>query len=111
MTTHSNRHAPKLTIDLPAIAARDRAVTAAENGPQLAAALLDSAADVPLLLAELGRLWGHLLALRLDYANLRAAAQAALSAARDGEPDPFAYLTDELSGTWPAERLSTQDTR
>lgn len=109
MTAHPNPRAPKLTIDLPAIVARDRAVSSAETGKELAAALLDSAADVPLLLAELGRLWSQLLAVRLDYANLRAAAQAALSAAHDGEPDPLSYLADELSGDWPTARQSTKD--
>lgn len=111
MTAHQNPHTPKLTIDLPAIAARDRAVSDAETGMELAAALLDSAADVPLLLAELGRLWSQLLALRLDYANLRAAAQAAVSATYDGEPDPSAYLTDELDRAWPIEYQSTKDGR
>lgn len=111
MTAHQNPHTPKLTIDLPAIAARDRAVSDAETGMELAAALLDSAADVPLLLAELGRLCSQLLALRLDYANLRAAARAAVSAAYDGEPDPFAYMTDELDLAWPIEYRSTEDGR
>jgi len=110
MTAHQNPRTPKLSIDLAAIAARDRAVTGAESTAELHAALLDSVSDVPLLLAEVGRLWTQLLRTRLEYANLRAAAQAALSAARDGEPDPLAYLTDELAGTWPSGQ-STLDER
>lgn len=106
MTAH-----PKLTVDLPAIAGRHRAILGAGTVDQLHNALLDSATDVPLLLAELARLWTQLLALRLRYANLRAAAQATLSADRDGEPDPLAYLTDELSGQWPTEPPSTRDRR
>jgi len=102
---------PKFTVDLPAIARRYRAVLRARTVDELHTALLDSAADIPLLLAELTRLWTQLLAVRLRYANLRAAARAALSAERDGEPDPLAYLADELSGQWPTDRPSTQDRR
>ena len=43
------------------------------------------------------RLCRELAALRLSYANLLAAARAALSAARDGEPDALEYLADELA--------------
>lgn len=111
MTAHQNPHSPKLTLDLPAIAVRYRAVSDAATGKELAAAMLDSATDVPLLMAELSRLWSQLLTLRLDHANLRAAARAALSAADDGEPDPLAYLRDELENEWPTERRSTEDTR
>jgi len=60
-----------------------------------------SAADVPLLVSEVERLGALVIENRLAYANLRAAALAALSAARDGEPEPFAYLVDELYGAWP----------
>lgn len=102
---------PKLTVDLPAIAGRHRAILDARTVDGLHNALLDSATDVPLLLAELARLWIQLLAARLQYANLRAAARATLSAERDGEPDPLAYLADELSGEWPADRPSTRDNR
>lgn len=106
MTTH-----PELTVDLPAVAGRHRAIVNARTVDQLHNALLDSATDVPLLLAELARLWTQLLASRLQYADLRAAAQATLSAHRDGEPDALAYLTDELSGQWPTEPPSTGDSR
>lgn len=101
MTAH-----PKLTVDLSAIAGRHRAIVDARTVDGLHNALLDSATDVPLLLAELARLWTQLLTVRLQYANLHAAARAALSAERDGESDPLAYLTDELSGEWPSTRDS-----
>ena len=101
MTAH-----PKLTVDLSAIAGRHRAVVNARTVDGRHNALLDSATDVPLLLAELTRLWTQLLTTRLQYANLHAAARAALSAERDGESDPLAYLTDELSGEWPSNRDS-----
>jgi hypothetical protein len=52
--------------------------------------------DVPALSAEVARLSGELGSARLDRANLMAAARAAIGAHRDGEPDPLAYLRDEL---------------
>jgi hypothetical protein len=39
----------------------------------------------------------ELVTLRMDYANLLAAARAAVTAAIDGEPTPLAYLIDELT--------------
>lgn len=68
------------------------------------ATLAASAADVPTLLSEVERLGALVLDTRLEYANLQAAVRAALSAAHDGEPDPFAYLADELYGEWPTPR-------
>lgn len=35
--------------------------------------------------------------IRMRYANLLAAARATLTAARDGETNPLAYLIDELA--------------
>ena len=108
-TPHSRPRPPKLAVDVPAIVARLHAVTHASTPEEIHAALVDAVSDVPLLVAELSRLWALHLRLRLRYANLHAAARAALSARRDGEPDPLAYLTDELIGEWPAP--STQDSR
>ena len=56
-----------------------------------------SLSDVPILTAEITRLDGQLRAVRLDRANLLAAARAILAASRDGEPDPLSYLRDELA--------------
>ena len=59
---------------------------------------VDSAlSDVPVVLAELGRVRAELAAVRLDRADLLAAARAVITAHRDGEPDPLSYLRDELS--------------
>ena len=55
-----------------------------------------SLADLPTVLAELGRARTELEAVRLDRANLLAAIRATLSADADGEPDPLGYLRDEL---------------
>ncbi|MGH3990976.1 MAG: hypothetical protein ACRDSN_00765 [Pseudonocardiaceae bacterium] len=43
------------------------------------------------------RLRRALAALRMRHANLLAAARATLTAARDGEAGPLAYLVDELA--------------
>lgn len=47
--------------------------------------------------AIIRRLCRELGAARLRYANLLAATHAALSAARDGEPDALDYLADEVA--------------
>ena len=58
---------------------------------------IDSAlADLPAVLAELGRTRTELEAVRLDLANLLAAMSATVGAQADGESDPLYYLRDEL---------------
>jgi hypothetical protein len=62
--------------------------------------LIDTAlADLPAVLADLGRARAELEALRLDRANLLAAIRATLSADAEGVPDPLGYLRDELNST------------
>lgn len=51
--------------------------------------IITALADIPALLAGLAQA-------RLRWANLAAAARAAIAAERDGEPDPLWYLRDEL---------------
>jgi hypothetical protein len=46
---------------------------------------------------EYARLRPALASLRMRYANLLAAARATLTAARDGDAHPLAYLIDELA--------------
>jgi hypothetical protein len=59
--------------------------------------LIDAAlADLPAVLAELGRARAELEEVRLDRANLLAAIRATLGSHADGEPDPLYYLRDEL---------------
>jgi hypothetical protein len=59
--------------------------------------LVDTAlADLPAVLADLGRARAELDAVRLDRANLLAAIRATLAADAEGEPDPLGYLRDEL---------------
>ena len=52
--------------------------------------------DIKRLLEEVSRLHSALINERLISANLRAAIRAALGAEADGEPEPLAYLRDEL---------------
>jgi hypothetical protein len=52
--------------------------------------------DVLALAAQITRLSAELRHTRLDRANLLAAIRATLAAYADGEPDPLAYLRDEL---------------
>jgi hypothetical protein len=55
--------------------------------------------DTLILTDEITRLTAELRSARLDHANLLAAVRAALSAVREGEPDPLSYLRDELTAT------------
>lgn len=48
-------------------------------------------------MSDNARLRRALASLRMRYANLLAAARATLTAARDGEAHPLAYLIDELA--------------
>ena len=62
--------------------------------------LIDTAlADLPAVLADLGRARAELEAVRLDRANLLAAIRATLAADAEGERDPLGYLRDELDST------------
>jgi hypothetical protein len=79
--------------------ARDIVAGFAAVTPTLTGAwrLIDSAlADLPAVLADLGRARAELEAVRLDRANLLAAIRATLSADAEGEPDPLGYLRDEI---------------
>jgi hypothetical protein len=63
------------------------------------AALLAVVLHVPALLGDVERLRLLAVGARREYANLRAAARAALSADAEGEPDPLGYLREELPAT------------
>ena len=56
-----------------------------------------SLSDVPALISEITHLSSEVRAVRLDRANLAAAARAAFAASLDGDPDPLSYLRDELA--------------
>jgi hypothetical protein len=54
-------------------------------------------ADIPVMLAEIERLARLLSQSRWDFADLLAAARAALNADHDGEADPLSYLRDAVA--------------
>jgi hypothetical protein len=58
-----------------------------------------SLADLPVVLADLGRTRDELGTVRLDRANLLAAIRATLAAHDEGDPDALGYLRDELDAT------------
>jgi hypothetical protein len=100
---------PRVGVDLAAVAARYRAITATLTPAEFRRAVLDWALDVPRLVSEVDRLWRALVRSRLRYANLAAAARATLAAARDR--DPWAYLRDELTHPTPVEPVVRTDPR
>ncbi|SNY25829.1 hypothetical protein [Paractinoplanes atraurantiacus] len=86
-------HIPSPTVDQEAVlthlhAARRRLTPTA---------VWTAVADIPVLLAEIGRLAQLLSRARWDFADLLAAAQATLAADQDGEPDPLTYLRDAVT--------------
>jgi hypothetical protein len=88
--------------DLPEVVTRNRIARHLAEGPayELPADIWQSLAaafaDAPALAVEIAELRAELAHVRLDRANLAAAALATITAHRDGEPDPLSYLRDEL---------------
>lgn len=93
---------PTRSHDLPEALTRNQAARQLTEGlaGQLPAdvwhSLTAAFADTPLLAAEITELRTELAGIRLDRANLVAAALATITAHQDGEPDPLSYLRDEL---------------
>jgi hypothetical protein len=88
-------------VDTAAVRSRYRAIwrTSAVNTADLgspAGALVEVIRDVPALCVEVDRLCLLLSQARNAYANLTAAARAALAAHAESEADPWWYLRDEL---------------
>jgi len=98
-------NAPHSAIDIPKVlsrnlAARDIVSGFASAAPTLFVAwqhLQAALADTRDLATEVTRLRAELAAVRLWHANALAAMRATIGAQRDGEPDPFYYIRDELS--------------
>ncbi len=91
-TPENARHAPKLTINIDAIASRIEALDSADLCPRCARAVTPVTADAVQLLIEVIWLYDALTGARRESADRLAAIRAALGAARDGESDPLAYL-------------------
>lgn len=91
--------AQRLALNLEAITTHLTALTGAQACPRCDIAVLPVLTDITGLLTVLARLADELAKVRLDNANVRAAIQATLGGARDGEPDPLDYLRWELPST------------
>ena len=93
---------PTRSNDLPEVITRNHIARHITEGlaDQLPAdiwhSLTAAFADTPVLAAEITELRTELAGVRLDRANLAAAALATIAAHQDGEPDPLSYLRDEL---------------
>jgi hypothetical protein len=87
---------PPLPINLEAITQHLTTLAATQSCPRCDIATTTVITDAIGLLAALAQLRAQLARTRLDNANLRAAINAALGAAEDGESDPLDYLRWEL---------------
>ncbi len=96
-TPQNQPHIPPLQIDLDeiltTIALELARVRICDQCQSSVPSLID---DLAQLVTEITRVHSALVRERLISANLRAAIRAALGAQADGEPDPLAYLRDEL---------------
>jgi len=98
-TPHDHPHSPQLNIDLDEIvSAIVIELARVQVCPQCHDSVPGLADGLAHLATEIIRLHSALIEERLISANLRAAIRAALGAQHDGEPDPLAYLRDELPG-------------
>lgn len=97
ITPENQPHAPQLQIDLEQIvSAIIIELARIQVCPQCNASVPGLTDGLALLAVEILRLHSALIEERLISANLRAAIRAALGAQSDGEPDPLAYLRDEI---------------
>ena len=95
ITPGNQPHTPRLQIDIDEILA-GTAFAAAHICDECQVPVTILIIDIKRLIEEITRLQAALVAERLISANLRAAIRAALGAQSDGEPDPLAYLRDEI---------------
>jgi hypothetical protein len=99
-TNQNTQINPRLLIDPDAIAGRLETLGQTRLCDSCRTAVIAVTADTVRLLIEAIRLWDALSVTRLESANRLAAMRAALAAAADGEPDPLAYLRNDM----PADR-------
>ncbi len=98
ITPDNQPHTPQLQVDLDEILS-GIAFVAMHICDECEVPVTILIIDIKRLIEELRRLHSVLIDERLISANLRAAIGAALGAHDDGEPDPLAYLRDELPDT------------
>jgi hypothetical protein len=93
----TNEYAPRPTLDQEAVRSHFRNALRYRTPAAMWAAI----ADVPVLLAELDRALMLATEARTEFANLLAAARAAVAAGGSGETDPLYLLRDELTAHEP----------
>ena len=94
MTTE---YAPRPTLDQEAVRSHFRIALRSRTPAAMWAVI----ADIPVLLAELDRALMLATEARTEFANLLAAARAALAATADGDEDALYLLRDELAAHEP----------
>ncbi len=100
ITPENQPHVPQLQIDLEQIvSAIIIELARIQVCGQCNSSVPGLTDDLALLAVEILRLHSALIEERLISADLRAAIRAALGAQSDGEPDPLAYLRDEIPDT------------
>jgi hypothetical protein len=87
---------PQLSININQILSRLESLADADVCVRCEDRIENAVADIAFLIIQIERLYSELCRARLRAANYEAAIRAALCAASDGEPDPLAYLRDEL---------------
>jgi hypothetical protein len=92
---------PRITVNLSAIRGHYTRATRCHTPTGRRAALPPAIRDIPLLIAEIERLWELACDRHQRYADLRAAALATIAATQTDEPDPLFYLRDELGARRP----------
>jgi len=85
-----------LHVDTDAINARLADLAEIRTCPTCTVPVTQAITDITNLLIQVTGLYPALVTARREAANLRAAIYASLGAADDGDPDPLAYLRDEL---------------
>lgn len=88
---------PPLSIEPDEITSRLRELASADPCERCELSVTHAITDIARLLIQVNRLCITLAEERLRSANLEASIRATLGAYDDGEPDPLAYLRDEIA--------------
>ena len=95
-TTPDSLHLPRMRVNLDIVRGHHAYAIRPHIPTARRAACHAALRDIPVLAAEIERLWTLACQSHQRYADLRAAALACVAAWEAGEPDPLFYLRDEL---------------